>query len=712
MKKILLLICMIACSTGLVNAQKDKRPETYNYQRGVEAITEEKYAEAINYLNQEVSENPKNGYAFSWIAYVLALYKDNGKALDAVDLALKYIPKKDKEYVTFAYGTRAMVQLNLNDTTNALISYGNAIKADPENTDLYEKRAQVYYELKQYDYADADYYKMTTIKPGDIMGYMGLGRNANARKQWNDAIERFNYVERLSPTYSSVHAFRAEAYQGLNDWNKCTDDIVAAMEEEWDNKAMAIASELDEQQSTLLISKMKVKQAGNPNSITWPYAIGIIYESNNQYSKAVEAYNKANEVEVSPVTLYHISGCYEAMGENLLALDAIDKAINIDDTDTDYLRQKASVLYELGRKDEVLATCDKMITLSPEAPAGYYSRAWYRQLYCNYDDAIEDITTAIVLLPDYYFYYIIRANIYQLAGKDDMAKEDYRKAIELEKEDEDTRIYYAYQAIGDKQKAIELMDKSLARKGADEGDLYEAACLYARMNEKQKAIGYLEQALQNGYRHMTHIEHDHDLDNIRQMPEFKELIRKYDYRGNYQQAKTDDDEEQQVQVDGDAKEIPFTKENGVCKVKCDINGLPLHFVFDTGASTVSISMVEATFMFKNGYLSKNDIIGSQNFMDANGNISVGTVIMLRSVKFGGEELTNVRASVVSNQVAPLLLGQSVLGRLGRIEIDNRSQVIRISNAMAAPTKPVSSPAPNVTDPSTPSTPAPPAAEHT
>ena len=35
-------------------------------------------------------------------------------------------------------------------------------------------------------------------------------------------------------------------------------------------------------------------------------------------------------------------------------------------------------------------------------------------------------------------------------------------------------------------------------------------------------------------------------------------------------------------------EIPFVKENGVCKVLCKINGLPLHFVFDTGAADVAI----------------------------------------------------------------------------------------------------------------------------
>ena len=66
-------------------------------------------------------------------------------------------------------------------------------------------------------------------------------------------------------------------------------------------------------------------------------------------------------------------------------------------------------------------------------------------------------------------------------------------------------------------------------------------------------------------------------------------------------------------------------------------------------------------------------------MDANGNVSVGTVINLKEVDFGGFTLNNVKASVVLNQKAPLLLGQSVLGRLGKIEIDNQRQVLKISH---------------------------------
>lgn len=104
----------------------------------------------------------------------------------------------------------------------------------------------------------------------------------------------------------------------------------------------------------------------------------------------------------------------------------------------------------------------------------------------------------------------------------------------------------------------------------------------------------------------------------------------------------------------------------------------MHFVFDTGASDVSISSVEATFMMKNDYLKPTDVIGRQNYMTADGNISEGTVINLRNVNFGGLNLDNVRASVVNNQSAPLLLGQSVLNKLGNIEIDNEKRVLRIT----------------------------------
>ena len=165
------------------------------------------------------------------------------------------------------------------------------------------------------------------------------------------------------------------------------------------------------------------------------------------------------------------------------------------------------------------------------------------------------------------------------------------------------------------------------------------------------------------------------MDFLRETDEFKTLLEKFE---SSLKSKFEKGNDSQILGEEVTTEVPFTKENGICNVKCKINDLPLYFVFDTGASTVSLSMVEATFMMKNGYLDKKDVVGSQYFQDANGNISEGTIINIKNVDFGGLKLENVKASVVRNQKAPLLLGQSVLSRLGKIEIDNSKHVLRIS----------------------------------
>ena len=206
------------------------------------------------------------------------------------------------------------------------------------------------------------------------------------------------------------------------------------------------------------------------------------------------------------------------------------------------------------------------------------------------------------------------------------------------------------------------------------GDYYDAACIYTLLGDTTIALDYLQQALEKGYVDFAHIHADSDLDNIRELSRFKTLVAEYEQKlaERYPTKETTDDTADRV------VEIPFTKVGQMTKVDCTINNLPLNFIFDTGAADVSLSQVEANFMFKNGYLSDKDVVGKQRYQTADGNISVGTVVNLRQINFGGLELTNVRASVVKSQNAPLLLGQSVLQRLGKIEIDNEKRVLKIT----------------------------------
>ena len=128
------------------------------------------------------------------------------------------------------------------------------------------------------------------------------------------------------------------------------------------------------------------------------------------------------------------------------------------------------------------------------------------------------------------------------------------------------------------------------------------------------------------------------------------------------------------------EEIKINKEpNGLYTIPCEVNGLKLRFILDTGASAVSLSMTEAEFMYKNGYIEDNDFLGTAKSLIASGDIRESYVINLKQVKIGTKILKNVIASVDKGLSAPLLLGQSVLSRLGEWAIRDNYLIIKDRN---------------------------------
>ena len=118
--------------------------------------------------------------------------------------------------------------------------------------------------------------------------------------------------------------------------------------------------------------------------------------------------------------------------------------------------------------------------------------------------------------------------------------------------------------------------------------------------------------------------------------------------------------------------------SGVYLVPITVNGLDLKFIFDTVASSICIAAAEAAVMVRQGQITKDDILGQQQFQDATGGISVGTIIRLKTVEIGGIVLHNVEANVVDNIQAPLLLGQTALSKFGKVTIDYNNNTIEFN----------------------------------
>ena len=132
------------------------------------------------------------------------------------------------------------------------------------------------------------------------------------------------------------------------------------------------------------------------------------------------------------------------------------------------------------------------------------------------------------------------------------------------------------------------------------------------------------------------------------------------------------------------KVIQLEKEGGVYIIpNVKVNGVPLRMIYDTGASDVSLSLTEAKQILKHGQLDANDFIGVEHYRIANGDITEGFKVLIKEIEIDGIKLKNIEASIVIND-APVLLGQSVLEKLGITQFDPKNHTLTILNANNQP----------------------------
>lgn len=676
---LMFLMSCISFSAKAANKEEDYQ-KSYNYKRAVELLlNDQNESEAMRFFNAEIEDHKDNGYAYYWIALINENNELAGKALDAANKAIKYLAK-DSHWQSYTYRLRARVYLMLDDEKSALTDFTKAIKVAPEEPEPYQARGDYYYDHNQYDLADADYMKMIEYAPGDSYGYMALGRNDIAKEKYDDAIDRFNYVMKLDPEYSSAYSFRSEALLKKRSFADSSDDAIKALSlDQRDYKAFGLIQEIADSAFNVLDIKLKTQTKRNPNNTFWLYVWGIACEHTNRYEDAIQHYQAAFETEPDDVSANRMSICYEELNDYASALTYINRAIELDSTYSSYQLRRVQIEEYYGMTDEAYRDIETYIDNFPDDYYGYYKKGWLLDKYQNkIEEAIEAYTTSAALQPEYDYNYLGRGQLYRKQGKEDLAIQDFKEVLKLDTvpSEHGNARQYALLYLGDTIKSVEWM-KSLIENDSIEdkkGVHYDAACLYSLIGDCKSSLEHLKKALDLGWSRFTHARVDDDLKNVRELPEFEEMLRQYETELNLKYRAKAEDKTELIEREA---EIPFTREGGVCKVKCTINALPLYFVFDTGASDVSLSNVEAAFMLKNDYLSKSDMSGKGYYINANGDISEGTIVTLKEVNFGGLTLKNVKASIVKNQKAPLLLGQSVLARLGKIEIDNSHKVIRV-----------------------------------
>lgn len=522
------LMCLMSCSK---KAQiNDEYKNSDNLLHAIDIINENDQ-KGLELLEKEVDEHPKNGYAWLWIAGYYYNHDYMGRALEDVNLAIKYLDGDNKE-LSRAYGLRSEIYLVLNENNLALKDMNTMIELCPENAEGYNKRALYYYVHDQYELSDADYREVVILKSGNPTGYIGLGRNALETGNIEEALKMFNYSIGLDPDCAQAYSLRSEVYRMKGKYAEATDDILKCLEMGYNgNYVFDQIRKLAETAYDVLDMKLKAKHVKDPKYNNWYALHGAIAEDTKHYQEAIEYYQKIEDDKPYPDALVRIARCYRGLRNWHNAIKYICWAYSKDTTQYDMLTFRAEVEEEAGMYRKALEDFDKYIQNVPDDSNGYYNRAWLKDhLRGDYKGAIDDYTTAITLEPHEPIYHMMRAYCYQRMGDNVSAQADWTHIVENDAEEwYDNAKMYALYWTGHTDEAINYLDEML--KTSNEVNramlLYDACCLYSLMGDTDRALEYLQQSLDEGYDEYMHIIKDWDMDNLRNLPRFKEIMQKH-----------------------------------------------------------------------------------------------------------------------------------------------------------------------------------------
>mgnify|MGYP001135686491 FL=1 len=634
MKKIVTLLTVTLLTVLSVNAyaQKNKTDNDYNLKKAYEVLQEENdEAKGLELVNKQLRETPDNVEAPLLRVRLLRRKNEFGQAPQDINHALKVNkPKKTEVRNSTLHWWKAYIYEDMGDKVNATASFKTACelarKDDKENLQSISfDYAQSLYDLGDYAGADAIYRKMLAQDKADQAAMAGLARNMIEREQYSEAIDKV-MLKRLNYAEASI--------------------------------------------------KTRIKKT--ENRFQWMAFLCQFYETSHQYAEAVRTYDEfeAEFGHYDEINVYR-SDCYSELGLNELAIADISKAMEKDPDWQLYVRR--GDYYRLnGDLDLAIADFNAAVENAPKEGYCYYRRGWTYEMQGERKKAMEDYNMGLEMTQNYPYLYLMRGELLLLEGKKTEADADFEMVVQKDTiADNGSCRQYALYFLGRDNEAEEWMNKIIEEDPGNYGNYYDQACLYSRMGRLEESIAALRKSFEKGYRSFSHIRLDDDLDAVRDLPEFKALMEEYEAKHTeyLKQFELSMPEKEETVTEIAVKRNP----GGTFEIPCDINGLALQMVFDTGASDVTISSVEADFMFKNGYLSEKDIKGKTYYQIANGQISEGTTITLREVKIGDAVLHNVDASVVKSQRAPLLLGQSAMERFGAITIDNQNNKLIIKH---------------------------------
>ncbi len=225
---------------------------------------------------------------------------------------------------------------------------------------------------------------------------------------------------------------------------------------------------------------------------------------------------------------------FEANDDNLREADrASRQAIEMEPESAEANASRGLALSLSKKFDQARAVFEKAIELDPKLYEARYlfARALFAQ--GELEEARSMFEQAAKINPEDYQAPYFAAMVLKALERPEEARAGYERALEvierhLELNPDDSRAMYLGAGVlvfvEEHEKALEWAQKATLVDAHNPATLYNVACVYSNLGEKERAIDCLEESIVNGMSEIGWLDNDPDLDPLREEPRFQALI--------------------------------------------------------------------------------------------------------------------------------------------------------------------------------------------
>jgi tetratricopeptide (TPR) repeat protein len=285
------------------------------------------------------------------------------------------------------------------DLANAIASFDQAIKLDPNFALAYLQRGKaIYAGLVKIINMDANFDFINRITLGKVV-------SGEEKTRYQNAIKDFSRAIQLEGSLAAACYYQGKVYLSLGEYDKAIADF---------NQAIKL----------------------EPNYVMAYIARWVSYYSKRDYDKAIADYSQAIKLNPNDAVAYNNRGnSYYSKGDYDKELADYNQAIKLDPNYAEAYNNRGGSYAEKGDYDKAIADYSQAIKLDPNDAMAYYNRGNSYANKGDYDKAIADLSQAIKLDPNDASAYYNRGLSYYRKGDKEKAISNFEKVVQINPND-------------------------------------------------------------------------------------------------------------------------------------------------------------------------------------------------------------------------------------------------------------------------------------